>query len=77
MTLLPYLHSEQLNSNDKKNLKHFVNPKPAREVSLLHHKNKLKIQITNALKEVIDSVIRGAIAFQDIRIISPKNQQKN
>jgi len=72
MTLLPYLHSKQLLHTDEKNLKHFNDPKPAREVSLLYHKNELKIQITNALKETIDSVIRGAIAFHNVNIISPK-----
>ncbi|MDC3388269.1 LysR substrate-binding domain-containing protein [Flavobacteriaceae bacterium] len=74
MTLLPYLHSEKLDASDKNNLKQFSDPKPAREVSLLHHKNELKIQITNALKSTIDGVIRGAIAFQDVNIISPKRK---
>lgn len=72
MTLLPYLHSKQLLHSDEENLKYFNDPNPAREVSLLYHKNELKIQITNALKETIDSVIRGAIAFHNVDIISPK-----
>ncbi len=72
MTLLPYLHSKQLLKCDVINLKHFNDPKPAREVSLLYHKSELKIQITNALKETIDSVVRGAIAFHNVNIISPK-----
>jgi len=72
MTLLPYLHSKQLLHTDEENLKHFNAPKPAREVSILYHKNELKIQITNALKETIDSVIRGAIAFHNVNIISPR-----
>ena len=72
MTLLPYLHSKQLLQTDEENLKHFNDPKPAREVSILYHKNELKIQITNALKDTIDSVIRGAIAFHNVNIISPK-----
>ncbi len=76
ITLLPYLHSKQLNENDYKNLKNFINPKPAREVSLLHHKNKLKIQITEALKNTIDTTIRGVITFQDVQIISPKKGNK-
>lgn len=71
MTLLPYLHTKQLIACNTTNLRHFKDPKPAREVSLLHHNNELKIQITNALKDTIDSVIRGAIAFHDVQIISP------
>ena len=74
MTLLPYLHSKQLLKCDVVNLKHFNDPKPAREVSLLFHKSELKIQITNALKDTIDSVVRGAIAFHDLNIISPKKK---
>ena len=72
MTLLPYLHSKQLQECYTDKLTHFADPKPAREVSLLYHEKELKIQITNALKDVIDSVVRGAIAFHDVKIVSPK-----
>jgi len=72
MTLLPYLHAKQLQDKNIPNCKHFNDPKPAREVSLLYHKNELKIQITSALKDTIDSVVRGAIAFHDVQIINPK-----
>lgn len=71
MTLLPYLNTLHLNSEKKDNLRYFKAPSPAREISLIHYKSELKIQITNALKEVISSVVRGAIAFQDVKIISP------
>lgn len=74
MTLLPYLNTLVLDSKKKKNLRYFKNPSPAREVSLIYHKNELKIQITEALKEVISGVVRGAIAFQDVKIISPINK---
>ena len=73
MTLLPYLHSKQIKC-DEKPLHHFKDPKPAREVSLLYKKSRLKIQITNALKETIEAVVRGAIAFHDVKIISPKKK---
>lgn len=75
MTLLPYLHSKQLQKENTKNCKHFSDPKPAREVSLLYHKNELKIQITNVLKDTIDSIVRGAIAFHNVDIINPKRTQ--
>ena len=74
MTLLPYLHTLALNENQKKGLKHFEKPEPAREISLIYPKSELKIQITQALKEVISSVIRGAISFHDVRIVSPKQK---
>lgn len=73
-TLLPYLHTLELKEADQVNLIQFKNPKPAREVSLIYSKNELKIQIINALKETIMGVVRGAIAFQDVQIISPKTK---
>lgn len=71
MTLLPYLNTLELDDRKKENLRYFDKPSPAREVSIIYHKNELKIQITEALKEVIASIVRGAIAFQDVNIISP------
>jgi LysR family hydrogen peroxide-inducible transcriptional activator len=72
ITLLPYLHSLDLNEKDKRKLKQFSEPKPAREVSLIFPKNELKIHIIDALKSTISGVIKGAIAFNDVQIISPK-----
>ncbi len=71
MTLLPYLHTLDLNENDQKYLREFTTPHPAREVSLIYHKSQLKMQLIEALKVAIDSIIRGAISFSDVKIISP------
>lgn len=71
-TLLPYLHTLDLNEKNKTKLRPFKNPKPAREVSLIYPKNELKIHIINALRDTISGVVRGAIAFNDVEIISPK-----
>jgi LysR family hydrogen peroxide-inducible transcriptional activator len=70
-TLLPYLHTLNLNEKDQLKLKHFVEPKPAREVSLIFPKNELKIHIIDALRTTISGVIKGAITFQNVQIISP------
>jgi len=70
-TLLPYLHTLNLSDKDQAKLKHFVEPKPAREVSLIFPKNELKIHIIDALRTTISGVIKGAIAFQNVQIISP------
>lgn len=75
MTLLPYLNTLELDEKKKKNLRYFENPSPAREVSLIYHKSELKIQITEALKDVILGLVRGAIAFQDVKIISPLSKK--
>jgi LysR family hydrogen peroxide-inducible transcriptional activator len=71
LTLLPYLHTLDLKDNDKLKLKHFKDPKPAREISLIFPKTELKIQIIDALRQSISGVIRGAIAFQNVEIINP------
>ncbi len=72
MTLLPYLHTLDISKDQHKKLRFFNEPSPAREVSILHHKNELKMQIIDALYDVVSGVVRGAIAFQDIKVISPK-----
>ena len=71
MTLLPYLHTLDLNEADKKHLREFNSPPPAREVSLIYHKSQLKMQLIDALKNTIDGIVRGAISFNDVKIISP------
>ncbi len=68
MTLLPYLHTLDISTSQSKNLKYFKEPSPAREVSLIYSKSELKMQIINALYDIISGVIRGAIAFQDVKL---------
>ena len=71
MTLLPYLHTLDLKESERNNLHYFTDPSPAREVSIIYHKSELKMQIIEALQDVISGIIRGAIAFQNVQIISP------
>lgn len=71
MTLLPYLHTLDVAPDQVKNLKYFKDPSPAREISLIYSTSELKMQITNVLYDIISGVIRGAISFQDVKIISP------
>ncbi|MBS7788077.1 hydrogen peroxide-inducible genes activator [Flavobacterium sp. CYK-55] len=71
ITLLPYLHTMDINEKDRSKLKHFIEPKPAREVSLIYPKTELKIQIIDALRATIAGVVKGAIVFQNVEIISP------
>jgi LysR family hydrogen peroxide-inducible transcriptional activator len=70
-TLLPYLHTLDLQESDKLKLRHFKEPKPAREVSLIYPKSELKIQIIDALRSTIAGVVKGAIVFQNVQIVSP------
>ncbi len=71
MTLLPYLNTLELNENMSTMLHYFNEPSPAREVSIIYHKNELKLQIIDALYNVISGVVRGAIAFENVKIVSP------
>jgi LysR family hydrogen peroxide-inducible transcriptional activator len=70
-TLLPFLHTLDLHEKDKKHLHHFAEPKPAREVSLIFPKTELKIHIIDALRSTIAGVVKGAIVFHNVQIISP------
>jgi len=72
MTLLPYLHGNNLTDLKKKNLRFFPEPAPAREVSLIHYKSQLKLPVINAIRSTITSIIRGAIRFENIEVITPE-----
>lgn len=77
MTLLPHLHTLDLNSEETKKLREFTEPKPAREISLIFHEKHLKMHIIEALHSSISSVVRGAISFHDVKIIGPKFIKKS
>lgn len=71
MTLLPYLHTLEVSDTEKVFFKSFEEPSPAREVSIIFPKSELKMQIIEALRATIAGVIKGAILFQNVQIISP------
>lgn len=75
MTLLPYLQTLEMKEDEKKNLRMFSEPSPAREVSLIYNKSELKMQIIEALRSTIAGVIKGAITFQNVKIISPLHKK--
>jgi LysR family hydrogen peroxide-inducible transcriptional activator len=76
MTLLPYLHTLDLSEKDKTRLRPFEGTVPAREISLIYHRSQLKIQLIEALKKSIEGVILGAIAFHDVKVISPLHKKR-
>jgi LysR family hydrogen peroxide-inducible transcriptional activator len=77
MTLLPYLHTLDIKNDEKDNLHYFNEPSPAREVSLIFNKSELKMQIIDALHSTIAGVVKGAITFQNVKIISPMAKIKS
>jgi len=71
MTIIPYLHSNNLSPENIENVIPFQDPAPAREVSMIYSKSQLKLPVINALMSNISSVIRGQIKYNDIKIMSP------
>ena len=68
MTLLPYLHTLDLKEKEQEQLHYFSEPSPAREVSLIYHKSELKIQIIDALHNIISGIIRGQLHFKMFKL---------
>ncbi|MGQ2984077.1 LysR substrate-binding domain-containing protein [Flavobacterium sp.] len=75
MTLLPYLNTLDMNDRSIKKLRHFKDPRPSREVSLIYSKKELKLHIIEALRSTIAGVIKGAITFQNVDITSPLHKK--
>ena len=73
MTIIPYLHSNNLSAKNIENIIPFEEPSPAREISMIYSKSQLKLPVINALMTTISSVIRGQIKYNDIKIMSPVN----
>tara|TARA_B100000900_G_scaffold412740_1_gene435149 strand:- start:866 stop:1798 length:933 start_codon:yes stop_codon:yes gene_type:complete len=71
MTIIPYLHSNNLSPKNIQNIIPFEDPAPAREISMIYSKSQLKLPVINALMSNISSVIRGQIKYNDIKIVSP------
>ena len=71
MTIIPYLHSNNLSNKNIQNIIPFEDPAPAREISMIYSKSQLKLPVINALTDTISSVIRGQIKYNDIKIMSP------
>ncbi|MGC6479537.1 MAG: hydrogen peroxide-inducible genes activator [Flavobacteriaceae bacterium] len=74
MTLLPYLHTREMEEQQKKNLRPFKNPSPARAVSIIYAKSQIKLPVINALHKSISGIIRGAITYEDYQVITPNLQ---
>ena len=72
ITLLPILYSKTLSEEKIKKLKYFKEPEPARQVSIIFSKNKLKSPIINVLSNLIENISRTLIKTNNVKIISPK-----
>ena len=70
ITLLPFLYSKNLSKKRLKCIKYFEEPEPAREISMILPKNKLKSPIINALSNSLEKASRENINTNKIKIIS-------
>ena len=70
ITLLPFLYSKNLSKKRLKCIKYFEEPEPAREISIILPKNKLKSPIINALSNSLEKASRENINTDKIKIIS-------
>ena len=70
--LISLAGSRVLSKHGNENLKYFNAPEPAREISMIQSKNLLKLPIIEALSNTIEGVLRGAIKFENIKVITPK-----
>ena len=71
MTLLPYLQTRNLTQKNANNLRSFESPEPAREISLIYSKSQLKLPVIESLATTIESIMRGAIKFENVNVITP------
>jgi LysR family transcriptional regulator, hydrogen peroxide-inducible genes activator len=75
MTLLPYLNTINMSEKSSLKLRHFKEPRPSREVSLIYSKKELKLHLIEALRTTIAGVVKGAITFQNVDITSPLHKR--
>jgi LysR family transcriptional regulator, hydrogen peroxide-inducible genes activator len=57
ITIIPELATRNLNSSQKKRLRHFKSPSPVREISIVTHREYIKFRLIEALNQTILSVI--------------------
>ena len=65
------MYSKNLSKEKINQIKYFEQPQPAREISIIYQKNKLKSPIINALSKCIEKTSRENIKSSKINIISP------
>lgn len=70
-TVLPYLNTLSLRSEDTRFIREFTPPVPAREISLIHSSSQLRMQVSMSLVSVITGIIRGMIMLDDTKVVSP------
>ncbi|MBL4669864.1 MAG: LysR family transcriptional regulator [Flavobacteriales bacterium] len=72
LTIIPYLASLDLGSEDMKSIIEFNHPIPVRSIGLLTHKFFVKKQLSKVLQEIIQESVTGLMPkINDSKVISP------
>lgn len=71
MTLVPYLHALDIQEADQKFVKPIADPKPTREISIVHTRAELKIKVIEELHKIIIASIPEKLASEKEEVISP------
>lgn len=72
MTMIPALHKDDLSTANKKQLKNFQEPVPTREISLIYHKNQIRLSFAKELAQTIQGLLRGKIFMESDNVTSPR-----
>ena len=71
MTLIPYLHALDISEADQKFVKPIADPKPTREISIVHTRAELKIKVIEELQKIILNSIPEKLLNNKEEVISP------
>lgn len=71
MTLIPYLHALDISEKDQKFVKPIADPKPTREISIVHTRAELKIKVIEELHKIIVASIPEKLVTEKDEVISP------
>ncbi len=71
MTILPELATLTLTEDQKKCIRHFIEPRPTREVSLITHRDFVKRRLVKALKTAILDTIPAKVMANTKELVIP------
>ncbi len=71
MTLVPYLHALDIPEVDQRYVKPIADPKPTREISIVHTRAELKIKVIRELRKIIIDNIPEKLVEDKEAIVSP------
>lgn len=71
ITLIPYLMAIEMNEQEKNSIKPIAEPKPTREISLVHAKTHHKLKIAAQLTQMIQSSVPEKLWINTGEVVKP------